>query len=56
MKGKNSQNMYIVTDKFGYSVPPKWGFLKSQRNTLDVKAKYDYYDQDDAIVPDFDLT
>ena len=42
--------MYLVTDKFDYPVPPKWGFAKGGRNTFDTKPKYDYYLRPDNIV------
>lgn len=42
--------MYLVTDKFDYTTPAKWSFSKNERNTLDTKAKYDYYFRDDTIV------
>jgi len=32
-----------VTDEFDYIVPPKWKFGTNDRNTLDTKAKYEYY-------------
>lgn len=41
--------MYQVTDKFAYNVPPKWKFLGAVRNTLDTKAKYDYYTPETCI-------
>ncbi len=51
--GKNTPQgpNYNVTDKYAYRKQPEWKMGTQERNTLDIKAKYEHYFRKDIDVP-----